>query len=116
MFHYHLQKYGKVMFSQVFVCPQEGGVISLVLSFWEGVPMSFWGWVSLVPGSFLGEVGYPVVWVCPKGLLPINDEIRLAGGWHTYYWNAFLILLQWCIHHFPDGRRQPHKGMHQPII
>ena len=42
---------GKVMFSQVSVCPQGG--LSLV-------PCPFWGGVSLVLGSFWG-------WVCPEG-------------------------------------------------
>ena len=68
------RSFGKVMFSQVFVCPREG-------------------WVSLVPGPFRGSTsrgGYVQgVGIYPTLLTPIGGH---RGG-YTSYWNAFFVAI-----------------------
>ena len=86
------QSFGKVMFSQMSVCPRRGGaeylwshVLSLSL-----VPCPFWGRVYLVPCPFQGvgihnppdalPPGYPI-----SGI-PYPPEPQTGS-----YWNAFLF-------------------------
>ena len=69
--------WGKVMLSQVFVCPQggvciQGGSASRVICT-QGVCMG-----GLHPGG--------------RQILPIGYYgIRSTSGWYAYYWNAFLF-------------------------
>ena len=76
--HYRQQtKFVRVMFSQVFVCPQGGGGVCIQrVCIWRGVQgrlLSGWGWVDPPPIGYYG--------------------IGSTSGRYASYWNAFLLII-----------------------
>ena len=71
LYYHHIQKMGKVLFSQMSVCPMKGrGTPSLSVSDWVTHPISQ-GW-----GTSLARSGQGVPWGTP-------GQVRVGGTWGT---------------------------------